>query len=131
MGTLLRDHEIKDFQLSTNQVYIDAVNRVGHRIANAITERPDLADDWEFTVIDSPIVNDFATGGGKVVVFEGFLDKISKDNGGKPDEDIFGLRPWPRDDTQRPAPCSFGPEYHGLDGMDHRASGYPGEGFVK
>jgi predicted Zn-dependent protease len=89
MGTLLRDHEIKDFHLSTNQVYIEAVNRVGHRIANAISERPDLADDWEFTVIDSAIVNAFATGGGKVVVFEGFLDKISKDNGGKPDEDML------------------------------------------
>jgi predicted Zn-dependent protease/peptidoglycan hydrolase-like protein with peptidoglycan-binding domain len=89
MGTLLRDHEIKDFHLSTNQVYIEAVNRIGHRIANAISERPDLADDWEFTVIDSAIVNAFATGGGKVVVFEGFLDKISKDNGGKPDEDML------------------------------------------
>jgi predicted Zn-dependent protease len=89
MGTLLRDHAIKDFHLSTNQVYIEAVNRVGHRIASAISERPDLADDWEFTVIDSPIVNAFATGGGKVVVFEGFLDKISKDNGGKPDEDML------------------------------------------
>ena len=39
---------------------------------------------WEFTVIDSSIVNAFATGGGKVVVYEGFLDMISKGNGGKP-----------------------------------------------
>jgi len=89
MGTLLRDHAIKDFHLSTNEVYIEAVNRVGHRIANAINERPDLADDWEFTVIDSSTVNAFAFGGGKVVVFEGFLDMISKDNGGKPDEDML------------------------------------------
>ena len=83
MGTLLRDHAIKDFHLSTNEVYIEAVNRVGHRIANAINERPDLADDGEFTVIDSANVNAFATGGGKVVVFEGLLDRISKDNGGR------------------------------------------------
>ena len=48
-----RDQAIKGIQLSTNQVYIEAVNRVGRRIANAISERPDLADDWEFTVIDS------------------------------------------------------------------------------
>jgi predicted Zn-dependent protease len=89
LGTLFRDQEIKDFHLSKNEVYIEAVNRVGHRIANSISERPDLADDWEFTVIDSAIVNAFATGGGKVVVFEGFLDKISKDNGGKPDEDML------------------------------------------
>src|SRR5580704_16172065 len=88
-GILLRDQLIKGFQLSTNQVYIEAVNRVGRRIANAISERPDLADDWEFTVIDSSIVNAFATGGGKVVVYEGFLDMISKGNGGKPDENML------------------------------------------
>jgi predicted Zn-dependent protease len=90
-GILLRDQLIKGFQLSTNQVYIEAVNRVGRRIANAISERPDLADDWEFTVIDSSIVNAFATGGGKVVVYEGFLDMISKGNGGNP------IRQSPRD----------------------------------
>jgi predicted Zn-dependent protease len=89
LGTLWRNQEIKGFQLSTNQVYIEAVNRIGRRIADAISERPDLADDWEFTVIDSPIFNAFATGGGKVVVYEGFLDAISKNNGGKPDEDML------------------------------------------
>jgi predicted Zn-dependent protease len=89
LGTFWRDQEIKGYQLSTNQVYIEAVNRVGRRIANAISERPDLADDWEFTVIDSSIINAFATGGGKVVVYEGFLDMISKDNGGKPDENML------------------------------------------
>ena len=89
LGTLWRDQDIKGFQLSTNQVYIEAVNRVGRRIVSAISERPDLADDWEFTVIDSPIFNAFATGGGKVVVYEGFLDVISKNNGGKPDEDML------------------------------------------
>src|SRR5271165_3709319 len=89
LGIVLRDHLIKGAQLSTNQVYIDAVNRVGQRIENAIRERPDLVDDWEFTVIDSSIVNAFATGGGKVVVYEGFLDMISKDHGGKPDENML------------------------------------------
>ncbi|MBV8377224.1 MAG: M48 family metalloprotease [Verrucomicrobia bacterium] len=89
LGTLFRDEQIKDYSLSTNQVYIEEVNRVGHRIANSIGERPDLADDWEFTVIDSPTVNAMATGGGKVIVLEGFLDKISKDNGGKPDENML------------------------------------------
>src|ERR1700720_3436652 len=89
LGTLWRDQFIKKYQLSKNQVYIEAVNRVGRRIANAISERPDLADDWEFTVIDSSIVNAFATGGGKVVVYEGFLDLISKGNGGKPDENML------------------------------------------
>jgi predicted Zn-dependent protease len=89
LGTLWRDQDIKGFQLSTNQVYIEAVNRVGRRIVNAISERPDLADDWEFTVIDASPVNAFATAGGKVVVFEGFLDMISKDHGGKPDENML------------------------------------------
>ena len=91
LGTFNRDQNIKDYHLSTNEVYIEAVNRIGHRIANTIGERPDLADDWEFTVIDSAKVNAFATGGGKVVVYEGFLDKASKDNGGKPDEDMLAF----------------------------------------
>ena len=89
LGTFWRDRDIKGMQLSTNQVYIEAVNRVGRRIASSINERPDLADDWEFTVIDSSIVNAFATGGGKVVVYEGFLDMISKGHGGKPDENML------------------------------------------
>jgi predicted Zn-dependent protease len=89
LGTLWRDEFIKKYQLSTNKVYIEAVNRVGRRIANSISERPDLADDWEFTVIDSSTVNALAFGGGKIVVFEGFLDMISKNNGGKPDEDML------------------------------------------
>src|SRR5258708_10305182 len=89
LGTLWRDEFIKKYQLSTNKVYIEAVTRVGRRIANSISERPDLADDWEFTVIDSSTVNALAFGGGKVVVFEGFLDMISKDNGGIPDEDML------------------------------------------
>jgi predicted Zn-dependent protease len=89
LGTLWRDEFIKKYQLSTNKAYIEAVNRVGRRIASSINERPDLADDWEFTVIDSSTVNALAFGGGKIVVFEGFLDMISKDNGGKPDEDML------------------------------------------
>jgi predicted Zn-dependent protease len=89
LGTLHRNQVVAQYQLSTNKVYIEAVNRVGQRIASTINERPDLADDWEFTVLDSPEVNAYAFGGGKVVVFEGFLDLISKDNGGKPDEDML------------------------------------------
>ena len=89
LGTLWRDEFIKKYQLSTNKVYIEAVNRVGRRIASSINERPDLADDWEFTVIDSSTVNALAFGGGKIVVFKSFLDMISKDNGGKPDEDML------------------------------------------
>ncbi len=89
LGTFWRDRDIKGMQLSTNQVYIEAVNRIGQQIANVISERPDLADDWEFTVIDSSTVNAFATAGGKVVVYEGFLDMISKDHGGKPDENML------------------------------------------
>lgn len=89
LGTLWRDQTISKYQLSKNPEYLEAVNRVGRRIANAIGERPDLADDWEFTVLDSAVVNAFAFGGGKVVVFEGLLDKISKNNGGKPDENML------------------------------------------
>jgi len=89
LGKLERDAELKKYHLSTNQVYIDAVNRIGRRIANALSyERPDLIDNWEFTVVDTNAVNCFCLGGGQVMVFEGFLDKVAKANGGVIDEDV-------------------------------------------
>ena len=56
--------------LSTNEQYIELVNRVGRRIA-AVADRPDY--DWEFNVIASPQQNAFALPGGKVAIYEGIL----------------------------------------------------------
>lgn len=55
---------------STNQRYIEMVNRVGQRIA-AVADRPDY--DWEFRVIESEQQNAFALPGGKVAVYEGII----------------------------------------------------------
>ena len=87
LGTLQKNELVKKYHLSTNRDYMEAVNRVGRRIADSIYERPDLTDDWEFTVLDSGLVNAEAFGGGKVIVFEGFLDKIFVN--GKLDEDML------------------------------------------
>jgi predicted Zn-dependent protease len=55
---------------STNRQYIDMVNRVGKRIAQA-ADRPDY--QWEFTVIASGEQNAFCLPGGKVAMYEGIL----------------------------------------------------------
>ena len=57
-------------KLSTNQQYIDMVNRVGKRIA-AVADRPDY--DWEFKVIASEQQNAFALPGGYVYVTRGLI----------------------------------------------------------
>ena len=67
-----RNQALQKYSVSTNQEYVDTVNRVGHRIAATISERPDLSDEWEFTVVDTPrIINACAFGGGKIIVFSG------------------------------------------------------------
>jgi tetratricopeptide (TPR) repeat protein len=89
LGKLQRDDLLEKYHISTNQAYIDAVNRIGRRIANTLLyERPDLIDDWVFTIVDGKDVNCFCLGGGQVVVLEGFLDRIAKANGGVLDEDM-------------------------------------------
>jgi metalloendopeptidase OMA1, mitochondrial len=55
--------------LSTNSQYVELVNRVGKRIANATGEQY----DWEFKVIASDVQNAFCLPGGKVAIYEGIL----------------------------------------------------------
>lgn len=55
---------------STNQHYIDLVNRVGKRLAR---EAGRLDYPWEFVVLQSVHANAFALPGGKVAVYEGIL----------------------------------------------------------
>jgi predicted Zn-dependent protease len=87
LGTLNRDNQIRKYHPSTNRDYIAAVERIGRRIVDAIHERPELVDDWEFTVLDSGDVNAEAFGGGKVIVFEGAIDRCVVN--GKIDEDML------------------------------------------
>lgn len=101
LAIVFRDQSLKKlfasgWKLATNQEYIEVVNRVGHRIADAIAERPDLSDEWEFTVVeptnpryaeDPRWANAFACGGGKVVVQSPILE-VMRING-KIDEDML------------------------------------------
>ena len=87
IGKLYRDQALKNYPVSKNQAYTDIVNRVGNRIANSIGERPDLIDDWEFTVVQADDVNARAFAGGKIVVFEGLLKLMTLN--GRIDEDML------------------------------------------
>lgn len=63
---------------STNQHYVEMVNRVGQRIA-AVANRPDY--DWEFKLIASPTQNAFCLPGGKVAIYEGILPVCQNEAG--------------------------------------------------
>jgi len=63
---------------STNQHYIEMVNRVGQRIAQ-VAGRADY--QWEFRVIASDQQNAFCLPGGKVAVYEGILPVCANEAG--------------------------------------------------
>ncbi len=50
------------------------VQRIGKRIA-AVSDKPEL--DWEFIVIDEPVLNAWALPGGKVAIYRKMLDNLS------------------------------------------------------
>lgn len=70
LGAASYQEILQDQPLSTNQAYIELVNRVGQRIAKE-ANRPDF--EWEFKVIASPEKNAFCLPGGKVAFYEGII----------------------------------------------------------
>ncbi len=70
MGATAYQQTLSEETLSTNQTYVEMVNRVGQRIA-AVAGRPDY--EWEFRLIASPTQNAFCLPGGKVAIYEGIL----------------------------------------------------------
>ena len=70
LGLTAYEEVIKKQPVSTNQHFVDLVNRVGHRIAS-VSERPDY--QWEFKVLATGEQNAFCLPGGKVAVYEGIL----------------------------------------------------------
>ena len=52
----------------------ERVQRIGKRIA-AVSDKPEL--DWEFIVIDEPVLNAWALPGGKVAIYRKMLDNLS------------------------------------------------------
>ena len=70
MGASAYQEILAKERLSTNERYIELVQRVGQRIA-AVAGRDDY--QWEFNVIDSQQPNAFCLPGGKVAFNEGIL----------------------------------------------------------
>lgn len=75
--------------IATNNTWAPMVERVGRRIAQAVTiymQQAGLSEElngysWEFNLIDSKDVNAFCMPGGKIVVYTGILP-ITKDETG-------------------------------------------------
>ena len=54
----------------------DRIRRIGHQIA-AISDRPDM--EWEFILIDEPVLNAWALPGGKVAVYRKMAEAFDSD----------------------------------------------------
>lgn len=70
LGVQAYQEVLAEEKASSNAQYVDMVNRVGHRVAEA-AERSDF--DWEFSCLANPTQNAFALPGGKVAIYEGIL----------------------------------------------------------
>lgn len=64
----------KSAPVVTSGVMAERVQRIGARIAT-ISDKPDL--EWEFIVIDEPVLNAWALPGGKVAVYRKMLDNLN------------------------------------------------------
>ncbi len=71
LGSTAFQQILQEEPASTNNRYIELVNRIGQRIA-AVANRPDYG--WEFRVLASPEQNAFCLPGGKVGVYEGIIE---------------------------------------------------------
>ncbi len=78
MGLSAYDEITNTETASTNEQYIQLVNRVGQRIA-AVADRPDYK--WEFRVLASDAQNAFCLPGGKVAVYEGIMPVCANEAG--------------------------------------------------
>lgn len=67
---------LKTEKLSTNQIAVNALNRVGPRIAEASAQKD---FQWEFKVIESEQANAFCLPGGKVALYTGILPYMDND----------------------------------------------------
>lgn len=58
----------------TSGALVDRVNRIGKKVV-AVSDKPDM--NWEFIVIDEPVLNAWALPGGKVAVYRKMLDNLT------------------------------------------------------
>lgn len=66
----------KEYPVSKNRVYVEALDRVGLAIQK-VAEKDDYK--WEFTVLESEIANAFCLPGGKVAVYSAIFQFIDND----------------------------------------------------
>ncbi|SDE51456.1 M48 family metallopeptidase [Kordiimonas lacus] len=66
----------KSASVQTSGLLAARVQRIGNRIA-AISDKPDL--DWEFVVIDEPVLNAWALPGGKIAIYRKMVDSFTSD----------------------------------------------------
>lgn len=78
LGLSAYEEAVKQEPHSTNQHFIEMVNRVGLRLAE-VADKSDY--QWEFRVLASPAQNAFALPGGKVAVYEGILPVCGNEAG--------------------------------------------------
>jgi len=75
-GIVAWNEILKSEKLSTNPKLINAINRVGHDIAQA-ANKPDYK--WEFKVFESNEANAFCLPGGKIAVYSGLFQFTAND----------------------------------------------------
>jgi predicted Zn-dependent protease len=78
LGLSAYEEVTKKEPASTNQRYVELVNRVGRRIAD-VANRSDYK--WEFRVLASETQNAFCLPGGKVAVYEGIIPVCGNEAG--------------------------------------------------
>ena len=76
LGATAYAQALKENEKSSNKKYIDAVNRVGSRIAPATGKNY----QWEFTVLKSDMINAWCLPGGKIAFYEGILDIMENES---------------------------------------------------
>tara|TARA_Y100001970_G_scaffold193994_1_gene235855 strand:+ start:1202 stop:2014 length:813 start_codon:yes stop_codon:yes gene_type:complete len=70
LGLTAYNQVLSNEKISSNKKYVDIVNRVGNKIAPETEKNY----NWQFTVIESPLVNAWCLPGGKIAFYEGILD---------------------------------------------------------
>jgi predicted Zn-dependent protease len=79
LGTEAQPQLTEEFGGKVNSPELQSyVSEIGHRLA-AVTEADNPALPWEFTLLDSPVINAFALPGGKVFMSRGLADKMSNE----------------------------------------------------
>ncbi|MGE3108258.1 MAG: M48 family metalloprotease [Phycisphaerales bacterium] len=79
LGTDAKPELTQEFGGKVNSPELQAyVTEVGSRLA-AVTEDANPSLPWEFTLLDSPVINAFALPGGKVFLSRGLADKMTNE----------------------------------------------------